>query len=202
MHFNYYVALFAAFCGPVLSQNKTLASVTHPTKGQTIQAGSIQQIKWQLSSSENGPVQILLQNKDSDDYTEFVEMLSADHKSGAGQFRWKVNSDLPPSDKYYIRVSSVNDIANNKDSGIFKIKASNATLARSSSARMSSATNFATGAAAASSRPTVASTISGSSSTPSSTGTSTSAGGGSMATSFASTPLALVGAVAVGMLAL
>lgn len=95
MRFNHYTALFAAFCGSALSHSGThmaesssvdlsepsshlsQPSIFQPAGGDIIHAGTLQEIKWTSTSIDNGTVQVLLQNKESGDYTGFVELITS-----------------------------------------------------------------------------------------------------------------------------
>ncbi|KAJ6116398.1 hypothetical protein N7512_006123 [Penicillium capsulatum] len=228
MRFNYFTALLAAFSGTALAMNNATSGsteksgqITRPAAGDVIQAGSSHQIKWRSSLFKTGPVQILLQNDDIGDYQDFVEIISATHQGSINHFQWKVSDSLPPSDKYYIRLTSISDSTDMVDSGKFKIKASNGTSSASGTARAAMSTTFTVSGSATVSPLRATSTMampvpsssitatsstpgsaSGASGTPSGGPSSTSTGGGSVATSFVPAPLALVGAVAVGMFAL
>ncbi|KAJ5612240.1 hypothetical protein N7510_005434 [Penicillium lagena] len=190
MRFDYYAtALFGIF-GTALSLNPNFDLISKPTKGETIQAGSVYTIEWE-KSTENylGSINILLQNSESNYAAGYVEVISPNTQSGAGKYRWNVSSSLPTSDKYYIKIGSIDDASIFNQSPLFKIKGSNHS-AHASTITASPTTTMTTSSARSS--PT------GSNNTSS---ISTSTGAGSAATPIVAGTLAYVGAAAIGMLA-
>ncbi|KAJ5819090.1 hypothetical protein N7474_004681 [Penicillium riverlandense] len=191
MRFDYYTAAVFGLFGAALSLDANFDPINKPTKGETIQAGSLYTIEWEKSTeSYSGPINILLRNNETTYSAGFEEVISAHTPSSAGKYRWNVTSRLPTSDKYYLRIGSINDASIFNQSPLFKIKGSNDSAHTTAITAKPTTTMMTTSTAASS--PT------GSNSTGP---ISTSTGAGSAATPAVAAAFAYVGAAAVGMLA-
>jgi hypothetical protein len=215
MKFNYYTAILVGLFGTAFSLQLTFDPITQPTKGETIQAGTIYTIKWNASTKgHSGPINILLHNSESPNDLKFIQAISsegffflvlvalyawlihkiADTESSNGKFKWNVSSTLPAGERYYIKLDSIADYSIFSESPLFKIKASN----KSAGANSSSTTVVTTATSSPSASGVAA--LDGTATETISTPTSTSSGSDTVMTHVAPATLALVGAVVAGML--
>ncbi|KAJ5218023.1 uncharacterized protein N7498_000122 [Penicillium cinerascens] len=193
MRFDYYAAALVSLFGIALSLESKFDPITRPAKGETIHAGTVYTIEWDTSNQgHSGPIDLMLENGEFSDNTEWLEVISTSTDGSDGKFRWNISSALPTGDKYYIKVGNINNYAIFNESPLFKIKASN----ESTNATATSSTVVIIGPA------TTLPTMSNGTATHSgSAATSTSSGDGSMATPIVAAPFALVvGVVVVGMM--
>ena len=80
MKFNYYTTVLVSLFGTALSRNSTFDQIIRPTKGETIQAGTIYTIEWNASNQgHSGPINILLQNSESSNDLKFIQAISSEY---------------------------------------------------------------------------------------------------------------------------
>ena len=191
--------------------NPNFYPITRPTRGDTIRVSTVYTIEWDTSTQgHSGPINILLQNVESSDFTDYSQLISsmkisptppgvisttiqissANTKSSDGKFKWNVSSTLP-TDKYYIKIDYINNVSVFNESPIFEIKGSNdSTHSISATPTVISAESTTTALTSLNSLATQsASTI-----------TSTSSGAGSTMTPMVAAQFAWMGAAAVGKL--
>ncbi|CAI7588628.1 unnamed protein product [Penicillium glandicola] len=199
MRFDYYAVALGLF-GTAFSYDPEFNPITRPTLGETIYAGTVYTIEWNVSTQgQSGPINIELKTIGSSHITGNEATISTDAKSTDGKFQWNVGGTLPSSGNYYIRISYIDDIDIYNESPFFNIKASNESISTTSSSKtpitMKSATTspISTIIASTSSNGTYSQTAT--------TATSTSSGAGATATPIFAALLAFVGVVAAGMLA-
>lgn len=79
MRLTYYTAVLVGLLGTAQSLKSTFDPITRPTKGETIQAGTIYTIEWNVSTTQDhsGPVNILLHNNDDSNDSNFVQVISS-----------------------------------------------------------------------------------------------------------------------------
>lgn len=78
MRFDYYAAALVSIFGTALSLDSKFDPIIRPTKGETIHAGTIYTIEWDISNQgHSGPIDLLLQNGERSDNTEWLEVISS-----------------------------------------------------------------------------------------------------------------------------
>lgn len=120
-------------------------------------------------------------------------------ESDVGRYRWSVPEFVPPNERFFIKIGSIDDYAVVNYSPPFKIKGSRDVIL---SSHTMSGVSSSTALVTTTTSTTATGTSTGSASTSGPASTSTSSGVGSAATRVVPASVAMVGAVAYGVLAL